>query len=87
MGSAAEVFFPGGFGTLDEIFELLTLRQAGMKSEITIILFGKKYWSNLINFEFLSDFGLINEEDLKIFKYDDTASEALGKLSLVNFQK
>ena len=47
-----------------------------MKSEIPIILFGKKYWSNLINFEFLADFGLITEEDLKIFKYADTASEA-----------
>ena len=76
MRSVAAVFFPGGFGTLDELFELLTLRQTGMKSEIPIILFGRKYWNNLINFEFLSDFGLITEKDLKIFKYADTASEA-----------
>ena len=76
MRSVAAVFFPGGFGTLDELFELLTLRQTGMKSEIPIILFGKKYWNNLINFEFLADSGLISEEDLKIFKYADTASEA-----------
>ena len=47
-----------------------------MKSEIPIILFGKKYWSKLINFEFLSDNGLISEDDLKIFQYADTASEA-----------
>ena len=47
-----------------------------MKSEIPIILFGRKYWNNLINFEFLADFGLITEKDLKIFKYADTASEA-----------
>ena len=47
-----------------------------MKSEIPIILFGRKYWNNLINFGFLADFGLINEEDLKIFQYADTASEA-----------
>ena len=47
-----------------------------MKSEIPIILFGRKYWKNLINFGFLADFGLISEEDLKIFKYADTASEA-----------
>ena len=47
-----------------------------MKSEIPIILFGRKYWNNLINFDFLADFGLIKEEDLKIFKYADTASEA-----------
>ena len=76
MRSVAAVFFPGGFGTLDELFELLTLRQTGMKSEIPIILFGRKYWNNLINFDFLADFGLITEEDLKIFKYADTASEA-----------
>ena len=42
-----------------ELFELLTLRQTGMKSEIPIILFGRRYWNNLINFEFLADFGLI----------------------------
>ena len=47
-----------------------------MKSEIPIILFGRKYWNNLINFGFLADFGLISEEDLKFFKYADTASEA-----------
>ncbi len=76
MRSVAAVFFPGGFGTLDELFELLTLRQTGMKSEIPIILFGRQYWNNLINFELLSDFGLISENDLKIFKYADTASEA-----------
>ncbi len=76
MRSVAAIFFPGGFGTLDELFELLTLRQTGMKSEIPIILFGRKYWHNLINFEFLSDLGLISQADLKIFKYADTASEA-----------
>ena len=76
MRSVAAVFFPGGFGTLDELFELLTLRQTGMKSEIPIILFGREYWNNLINFGFLADFGLISEEDLKIFKYADTALEA-----------
>ena len=76
MRSVAAVFFPGGFGTLDELFELLTLRQTGMKSEIPIILFGRKYWKNLINFDYLSNNGLINENDLNIFKYADTASEA-----------
>ncbi len=76
MRSVAAVFFPGGFGTLDELFELLTLRQTGMKSEIPIILFGKQYWENLINFEFLADLGLISNDDLKIFKYVNKASEA-----------
>ena len=76
MRSVAAVFFPGGFGTLDELFELLTLRQTGIKSDIPIILFGRKYWENLINFKFLADYGLISEDDLKIFKYVNTASEA-----------
>ncbi len=78
MRSVAAVFFPGGFGTLDELFELLTLRQTGMKSEIPIILFGTKYWKNLINFKFLVDYGLISEDDLNIFQYADTASQAWG---------
>ena len=67
MCSVAAVFFSGGFGTLDELFELLTLLQTEMKSEIPIILFGRKYWNNLINFVYISDFELITEEDLKNF--------------------
>ena len=69
-------FFPGGFGTLDELFELLTLRQTGMKKNIPIILFGRSYWEKVINFQFLSDMGLIGENDLSIFQYADTAKEA-----------
>ena len=76
MRSAAAVFFPGGFGTLDELFELLTLRQTGMKKNIPIILFGRSYWKKVINFQFLSEMGLIGENDLSIFKYADTANEA-----------
>ena len=58
-----------------------------MKSEIPIILFGRKYWNNLINFDFLADFGLIREEDLKIFKYADTASEAWEIIESSKFLK
>ena len=76
MRSAAAVFFPGGFGTLDELFELLTLRQNGMKKNIPIILFGRRYWNKVINFQFLSDMGLIGENDLSIFQYADSANEA-----------
>ena len=76
MRSAAAVFFPGGFGTLDELFELLTLRQNGMKKNIPIILFGRRYWKKVINFQFLSDMGLIGENDLSIFQYADSANEA-----------
>ena len=75
MRSVAAVFFPGGFGTFDELFELLTLRQTGMKNQIPIILFGRDYWSKVINFQFLSDYGLISDEHLSLFQYADTPSE------------
>ena len=76
MRSVAAVFFPGGFGTFDELFELLTLRQTGMKNKIPIILFGKDFWSKVIDFQLLSDYGLISDEDLGIFQYADTPREA-----------
>ena len=76
MRSVAAVFFPGGFGTFDELFELLTLRQTGMKNQIPIILFGRDYWSKVINFKFLSDYGLISDEHMNLFEYADSASEA-----------
>ena len=76
MRSVAAVFFPGGFGTFDELFELLTVRQTGMKTEIPIILFGRDYWSKVINFQFLSDHGLISDEHMNLFQYADSASEA-----------
>jgi len=76
MRSKAAVFFPGGFGTLDELFELLTLRQTGMKKTIPIILFGRDYWNKVINFKYLSEMGLIEENHLSIFKYADSAEEA-----------
>ena len=76
MRSIGAVFFPGGFGTLDELFELLTLRQTGMKNKIPIILFGREYWDKIINFEYLADLGLISDEHLNLFEYADTASKA-----------
>ena len=76
MRSVAAVFFPGGFGTLDELFELLTLCQTGMKTKIPIILFGREYWNKIINFEYLADLGLIEDDHLNLFEYADTASEA-----------
>jgi len=76
LRSVAAVFFPGGFGTYDALFELLTLRQTGMKTQIPIILFGRDYWSKVINFQFLSDHGLISDEHMNLFQYADSASEA-----------
>ena len=76
MRSNAAVFFQKEFETLDELFELLTLRQTVMKKNIPIILFGRSYWEKVINFQFLSDMGLIIENDLSIFQNADTTNEA-----------
>ena len=76
MRAKALVAFPGGFGTLDELFEALTLVQTDKTKQIPIILFGKDYWTQLINFDFLVAEGTIDQDDLKFFRYADTAEEA-----------
>ena len=76
MRAVGAVFFPGGFGTLDELFELLTLRQVGTQHAMPIVLFGKDYWSRLVDFEFMADSGLIDDEDLQLIQFADTAAEA-----------
>jgi len=76
LRAAAVVLFPGGFGTLDEMFETLTLRQTHRMQPVPIILFGRDYWSKVINFQFLADSGVIADEHLKLFTYAETAAEA-----------
>jgi uncharacterized protein (TIGR00730 family) len=68
--------FPGGFGTLDELFETLTLIQTKKIRRVPVALIGKDYWSNLINFDFLVEQGAVNMEDIKLFNVVDTAKEA-----------
>jgi len=68
--------FPGGFGTLDELFETLTLVQTRKITPIPVVLFGREFWEDLINWNLLADSGLINPKDLKIFRYCETAPEA-----------
>ena len=72
----AMVVYPGGFGTMDELFELLTLTQTGSMKQMPIVLVGKQWWNNLLNIEFLLDEGMISKEDLEIFKMVDNAKEA-----------
>ena len=74
--AAALVVFPGGFGTLDELFETLTLIQTHKNRPIPVILVGKEYWHNLINFKFLVEEGTIDAEDLHIFTFKENAQEA-----------
>lgn len=72
----ALVAFPGGFGTFDELFEALTVIQTKTIKPIPIVLVGKNYWENAVNFEFLADEGVINPEDLDLFEIVETADEA-----------
>jgi uncharacterized protein (TIGR00730 family) len=76
MRAKALVAFPGGYGTLDELFETLTLVQTGKKSRLPIVLVGKEFWNKLINFQYFADQGMISPEDLDLFKTVDTAEEA-----------
>ncbi|MCW7493856.1 TIGR00730 family Rossman fold protein [Leptospira sp. 2 VSF19] len=71
------IAFPGGFGTFDELFETLTLVQTGKKSRIPILLYGSKFWSEVINFKKLAEMRLIAEEDLQLFGFADSPVEAL----------
>ena len=68
--------FPGGFGTFDELFELLTLIQTGKIAPIPVLLFGRSFWERVVNFEALVEEGVVSEKDLGIFTYVETAEEA-----------
>jgi len=72
----AMVVYPGGFGTMDELFELLTLKQTGSMQQIPVVMVGKQWWSNFLNIEFLLEEGMISKEDLDIFVMVDSAKEA-----------
>jgi hypothetical protein len=73
------IAFPGGFGTLDELFEMLTLLQTNkMGHRVTIVLYGSDYWKRAINFEFFLEAGTISEEDLKLIRFADTPQEAFA---------
>ena len=76
LRAKALVVFPGGCGTLDELFDAMTLRQTGRMQDIPIIIFGRDYWERLIDFEYMADEGTIDDEDLDLFRYADTAEEA-----------
>ena len=72
----ALVVFPGGFGTLDELFDLLTLIQTGKSPAIPVILICKSFWDRTVDLEYLYEEGVISKEDLKLFTFAETAKEA-----------
>ncbi|SEW45623.1 hypothetical protein SAMN04488515_3360 [Cognatiyoonia koreensis] len=80
MRASAITVFPGGFGTLDETFEALTLIQTGRMARVPFLLFGRSFWEKIINWDALADAGTISPEDLELFRFVETAEEAVAAL-------
>ena len=80
MRASAVCVFPGGFGTLDETFEALTLIQTGRMARVPFLLFGEKFWRGIINWDVLADAGTISADDLKLFQFVETAEEAVAAI-------
>jgi uncharacterized protein (TIGR00730 family) len=74
------VVFPGGFGTMDELFEILTLVQTGKMSAIPIVLFDRDFWTRVVNLEVFIEAGTISPGDVNLFHYAETAEEAWDHL-------
>lgn len=81
LRARAVAVFPGGFGTFDEFFELLTLIQTGKMKPIPILLFGKDFWTRVVNFEAIAEEGTISKRDLDLFHWCETADEAWGYIA------
>ncbi len=78
----ALIVFPGGFGTMDELFEVLTLIQTRkLEKEISVLIFGREYWDEIINFEKFCEWGTVTEEELSIVHFADTVDEAFEILT------
>jgi uncharacterized protein (TIGR00730 family) len=80
LRARAVAVFPGGFGTLDEFMELLTLIQTGKMKPIPILLFGADFWNRVVNFAALAEEGVINPDDLKLFVPVETAEDAWAEI-------
>lgn len=81
MRAKAICVFPGGFGTMDELFESLTLIQTGRMEPLPFLLFGTDFWKKIINWEALADAGTISAEDLNLFKFVETAEDAMAEIA------
>jgi uncharacterized protein (TIGR00730 family) len=80
MRAQAICVFPGGFGTLDEMFEALTLIQTGRMEQVPFLLFGRAFWEKIINWEALAEAGTISRQDLALFRFVETAEEAIAAI-------
>jgi uncharacterized protein (TIGR00730 family) len=81
LRARAIAVFPGGFGTFDEMFELLTLIQTGKVKPMPIVLFGRDFWERVVDWEALAEEGVINPDDLHLFRFVETAEEAWAYVS------
>ncbi|MEO0906540.1 MAG: LOG family protein [Pseudomonadota bacterium] len=81
LRARAVAVFPGGFGTFDELFELLTLIQTGKMKPIPIMLFGKDFWSRVVDFDAIAEEGTISKADLDLFHWCETAEEAWAHIA------
>lgn len=81
MRARAVAVFPGGFGTLDEMFESLTLIQTGRMRRVPFLLFGRAFWERVIDWRHLAEIGTISPEDLDLFRFVETADEALDLIA------
>ncbi|MBV7407750.1 TIGR00730 family Rossman fold protein [Maritimibacter sp. DP1N21-5] len=80
MRAEAIAVFPGGFGTLDELFEALTLIQTGRMRQVPVLLFGREFWETIVNWHALADAGTISPADLSLFRFVETAEEAMAAM-------
>ena len=82
MRSAAAVFFPGGFGTLDEVMETLTLIQTQkLRKKIPIVLYDENFWKDIVNWDFMIEKGVISESDIDFFKFCNSVDSAFKYLT------
>jgi len=81
MRARAVVVFPGGFGTMDEMFETLTLIQTKRMEPVPFLLFGEEFWRTIINWDALAEAGTISAEDLQLFHFVETAQEAVNLIN------
>jgi hypothetical protein len=81
LHARAVAVFPGGFGTFDEFFELLTLVQTGKTQPLPILLFGRDFWETVVNWQALAGYGVISPQDLELFRFVETAEEAWAIVS------
>jgi uncharacterized protein (TIGR00730 family) len=84
MRAKSLVAFPGGFGTLDELFETLTLIQTKTVTPIPVLLFGRQFWERIIHFDALVETGTISADDLNLFHYVETAEDAWEHIARAN---